>query len=144
MRKILAATFSLAVVGLMFGAALAEPSQRCDGTTPTSPPVETKAGSSEVALCSGVPGFKGAVYCETAHRSCVADGDRANSSTNSCLDGYFGVHGEGTPHLVSSQGSDFNPTAPESDGGTAGTDPGSPHDHHFVTAGETAELANCR
>ncbi|MGH2830137.1 MAG: hypothetical protein ACRDJM_06610 [Actinomycetota bacterium] len=152
MRKRVATTILAASVALGGGAAFAdhqgppEPSQHCGGNPGQStqaPPVKAKVDASQPGVCfNAAPFYKGAVVADVGKRSVVLDGDSQNAtSLNKCADGYVGVHAGGEPHLVWSQGSDYDPSAGAGDGGVNANGTGHPHDE-FDKA-ELEEMQSC-
>ena len=129
-----------------------QPSQHCDGTTPGDPfspgtnkvPVKTKIDLARPGVCFnlGNGGFKGAVWADLTTNSVVIDGDSTNSNTSRCFDGYAGVRLSPDAHLLFSQGTNYNPAAGESDGGTTGNGAGSANDRFDPTT-ENGELQSC-
>jgi hypothetical protein len=143
----LLATAAVLAGGSAYAGVRAEPSQYCGGNpgqSPAAPPVKAKVDVSQPAVCfNAAPFYKGAVWMDTGKRTVVLDGDAQNSNSfNKCADGYAGVHAGGSdPHLIWSQGSDYNPNAGTGDGGTDGNGTGHPHDD--FNPDEADEMQSC-
>lgn len=122
-----------------------QPSQHCNGTTPGGDgvPVKEKINTANPALCFNLHGgFKGAVWADLATGSIVVDGDSTNHTTSKCFDGYIGVRLSPDPHLLFSQGGNYNPGASESDGGGNGNGAGAANDR-FDPSTESGEPQTC-
>lgn len=159
MRMRFAAAGLAIVAALGGGSAFAQhapgnqPSQHCDGTTPGDPfstgsnkvPFKAKFDMAKPGVCFNLffGGFKGAVLVDLSKNAVVLDGDSTNHTTIRCADGYVGFRmGEQGPQLLMSQGQNYDPNAPQRDGGGNGSADGSPNDT-FDPATEYPEVQNC-